>query len=680
MEPILKGYFNKFKDSLDIKTDDPNQAKQQLLEASAFERFINYTLFSIDDPDVFVGNSDLFDFVCIGGGHDTGIDGIGIKINDRLIQSTDDIMQIIESSKKINVEFVFIQAKMRNKFDTSEFNTFGLGVKHFFSEAILPENDRVKEFRELKEFIYSDDRVITKLDKNPSLLLYYVTTGITPTDDHFLGTKKIIEKELKESEYYFDNVDIQTIDGKQILRFCKELENNFSTQLNTNDIIPLTVSSNSKIKKAYTFTCDAIEFLKILKKDDDQTLRRSLFNDNVRDYLGNKGNVNHEIEETIKKEPEMFLLCNNGITIVCSDFEQVRDKLVKIENPQIVNGCQTSNSIFNLRNTEEIKRVQVIIRLICTEDFDVSNKVVKSTNKQNQVLDEAFETTKPFHQDLEAFFNLITGEHKLYYERRIKQYSSNPLIKKYQIVNLRIITQVFVSMFLNSPHEAAYRHEAKLLEKYCTGERKIYNEKHDLHPYYLCALTWYMFEKHFRINKIEKKYKTYKAHLYLLFRFSVGVYPPPLIKGKGLTSYCEKLQSILQEQNFDTHVKKVVKTFDNITKIWTQKGNSIHAIKDRKDFTDLLISIARDRFLASVKENKETQKETWHIGEVLSIRIKSNKWFGFIKQCNDEENVYFDDRNYAGEFKTLIPHTRVKYIVKQKNNGKLYAEKVVLLT
>jgi AIPR protein. len=89
------------------------------------------------------------------------------------------------------------------------------------------------------------------------------------------------------------------------------------------------------LKKAYAFTCNALEFLKILKKEDG-SLRRSLFNDNVRDYLGDNKTVNSEIENTITESPEMFLLCNNGITIVCTDFEQIRDKLVKIENPQIV--------------------------------------------------------------------------------------------------------------------------------------------------------------------------------------------------------------------------------------------------------------------------------------------------------------------------------------------------------
>jgi len=134
-------------------------------------------------------------------------------------------------------------------------------------------------------------------------------------------------------------------------------------------------------------------------------------------------------------------LCNNGITIVCSDFVQVRDKLVKIENPQIVNGCQTSNSLFNFRNNPNIEKLQLLVRLISTEDSSVTNKIVRGTNRQNQVLDEAFEATLPFHQDeLEPFFLAYENNVKIYYERRSKQYNNDPLIKKTHIVNLRILT------------------------------------------------------------------------------------------------------------------------------------------------------------------------------------------------------------------------------------------------
>ena len=55
MEPILKSHFVKFKRDFEIETrDDPQK------EASAFERFVNYILFSLDNPDVFTADSELW--------------------------------------------------------------------------------------------------------------------------------------------------------------------------------------------------------------------------------------------------------------------------------------------------------------------------------------------------------------------------------------------------------------------------------------------------------------------------------------------------------------------------------------------------------------------------------------------------------------------------------------------
>jgi hypothetical protein len=89
MEPILKAHFNKFKQGFEINTHSANPEEVKKLESSAFEKFVNYLIFSLDYPDIFTGNIDLLDFVSVGGGHDTGIDGIGIKVNERLVRNTE---------------------------------------------------------------------------------------------------------------------------------------------------------------------------------------------------------------------------------------------------------------------------------------------------------------------------------------------------------------------------------------------------------------------------------------------------------------------------------------------------------------------------------------------------------------------------------------------------------------
>lgn len=671
MDPILKHHFNSFKTSFEINCEGKTPEETKLKESKAFEKFVNYVLFSLDFPEVFTADVDLLDYVCVGGGNDTGIDGIGIKINDRIVRSIENVKDIADASRKIIVEFVFIQSKMRQGFDIGEFSKFSLGIKSFFSEGYLPENVHIREIREIKDYIYSDPKVISKLENTPRLDIFYVTTGTEASEDaNFIGAQKSLSNDLKRGNVYFDNINIKHIGGKQLVKFCRELENKFEVLLDIIDIFPLIVQLKEDIKKAYTFTCKASEFMKILTKEDGQ-LRRSLFNDNVRDYLGNKGAVNSEIEQTIVENPELFLLCNNGITIVCSNFEQVRDKLVNIENPQIVNGCQTSNSIFNLKDHPNINKVQVLIRIISTDSLGISNKIVRGTNKQNQVLDEAFEATLPFHQEiLEPYFLSTDNPVKIYYERRAKQYNEDPLIKKSQIVNLRILTQTFVAMYLNSPHEA-HRHEAKLLEEFAgyDDKRRIFSETHDPYLYYVCALTWYMYEKYFRDGLIDEKYKAYKSHLYMIFRYSAGQLPNTFNQSKTVHNHCDKLAQMLTEPQFGIHLKKSLSIFEQAQKLWQERGKSSFGIKDNKEFTDLLIEILRS--IGPEITSTVDDEPAWFKGIITNIIWRNGIWFGFIKRGPYSENIYFDSRGFKGDTNRLVPLTPVKYKIGSNYQGEM---------
>jgi cold shock CspA family protein len=675
MDPILRSHFVRFKNDFEIDT-----AEEPRKEAAAFERFANYVLLSVDYPDAFAADTELLEVVSVGGADDTFIDGIGIAVNDRLVRSIDEINEIVESNRKLSVDFVFIQSKMRSTFEMAELSNFGTGVRLFFSPSSLPQNSKVTDFRELKEYVYSNEKVISKLSSNPSLRLYFVGTGNEPENEHFSAIRSVITNDLaKQTQCYFDRVELTVVDGRKLTKFCRELANSFEVQINIRDIFPLSVDSSADVKKAYAFTCGAPEFLKVLRKEDG-SLRRSLFNDNVRDYLGNSGAINREIEDTIVNTPEMFLLCNNGVTVVCAEFDQIRDKLVKIENPQIVNGCQTSNTIFSLRAHANIDKIQLLVRVICTENRAVSTRIVRGTNRQNQVLEEAFEATLPFHQEvLEPYFAASTGPVKLYYERRARQYNNDPLVKRTHVVNLRILTQAFVGMFLDAPHES-HRHEAKLLEKYAgeTGTRKIFREDHSPAPYFACGIAWYMFEKYLRDEVIDKKYRTYKAHLLLVLRYAVGMPLPRLTKSRALDSFCEKLLALLEEPRFGERIRDVFKVFDKALAAWIAQGGSRFGIKDNEKFTELLIDQTRQTFFAPESQPiREDNKEVSE-GRVLRIVRRNGLWFGFINRGAELENVYIDSRGYRGDPEDLIPERQVRFEIGKGDRG-LFARNVVLV-
>lgn len=90
---------------------------------------------------------------------------------------------------------------------------------------------------------------------------------------------------------------------------------------------------------------DLYDFLKSYKNatgDLDQ-----LYEKNVRKYLGGGRIVNKGISQTLKTNPEKFGLFNNGITIVAEDVELI-DNLYSIIEPYVVNGCQTTKTIWQV--------------------------------------------------------------------------------------------------------------------------------------------------------------------------------------------------------------------------------------------------------------------------------------------------------------------------------------------
>jgi len=73
MDRILEGYLKDFIKEQNIELDAPE----------AFELFVNHTILSRIHTDPF----DVED-TSVGGGNDTGLDGVAILVNDHIVTST----------------------------------------------------------------------------------------------------------------------------------------------------------------------------------------------------------------------------------------------------------------------------------------------------------------------------------------------------------------------------------------------------------------------------------------------------------------------------------------------------------------------------------------------------------------------------------------------------------------
>lgn len=118
-----------------------------------------------------------------------------------------------------------------------------------------------------------------------------------------------------------------------------------------------------------------------------------LFARNIRGYMGETP-VNQGMIETLETEPEKFFFYNNGITIVCDAAErkgaQGRDYL-RVENPQVINGQQTTRTLAS--HSKLAEKASVLVKVIVVPrdvrngaGFDeLVSAIVAGTNWQNAI-------------------------------------------------------------------------------------------------------------------------------------------------------------------------------------------------------------------------------------------------------------------------------------------------------
>ena len=132
-----------------------------------------------------------------------------------------------------------------------------------------------------------------------------------------------------------------------------------------------------------------------------------LFDKNIREYLG-RNTVNKKIIETLmnKNDRVNFFYYNNGITIICENVDRSDTGKTKLTltKPQVVNGCQTLNTIYevlkdyeNSKSKEKVeefdkfKKVFVMTKILVSNDKTKKEKpnfykdIVKYTNSQTAV-------------------------------------------------------------------------------------------------------------------------------------------------------------------------------------------------------------------------------------------------------------------------------------------------------
>ena len=165
-----------------------------------------------------------------------------------------------------------------------------------------------------------------------------------------------------------------------------------------------------------------------------------LLEQNVRPFLQARNKVNKGIRTTIISEPNNFFAYNNGITATAQEVETIENRtglqIMRIKDLQIVNGGQTTASLFHTRRKDKASLERIFVQMkLSVIDPEESEKMVprisEYANTQNRVNAADFYSNHPFHIRMEEFSRRMWAparhgelrETKWFYERARGQYA-----------------------------------------------------------------------------------------------------------------------------------------------------------------------------------------------------------------------------------------------------------------
>lgn len=528
MDRITKKLLQDFLEAQEMESNN---------EADDFELFCNYSVLANEYNKTFDVKS-----ITVGAGSDTGLDGIAIIVNGHLVEDTDEINSLLEANGYLEITYLFIQSKTSSSFDTKEMHVFYYGVNDFFSEnPKLARNEDIKKFSELSDYLLEK---ASDFKHNPICKTFYITTGVIHEDQNISA---VVESSIKELESYnlFERVEAKIIGANELGKLYRKTKNPITSKFTfTNKV---TLSDIKGIDQSFYGVLPFSEFKKLLIDENGNI--QSIFDDNVRDFQGMGNIVNSNINETLNSNlPDLFGVLNNGITIV-ADSVKVSANSLTITDYQIVNGCQTSNVLYENRNNLSINEVNIPLRLIVTTDEDIKSKITVSTNNQTAIKKEQLAAMSDFQKNLQQYYSSVEGEGKLFYERRAKEYNSDRNVIKRKVITIANQIKSFSSMFNKNPHMVT-TYLGSLVKNMGNSGSNLFEADHQFSPYYMAGLAFYRLDSLFNSGFIDKKYKKVRFYVLMLIPLiATKENFPPLNSQKKCERYCSPIINKLNNEN-----------------------------------------------------------------------------------------------------------------------------------
>jgi hypothetical protein len=502
MHPIVQGHLRAFVSERGLEQEKESRQFEAFSVHCVSQR---YGLESVDLEELLTADGT------------EALDGFLLLFDGELLVSPAELEARLGKSKRKDheIRFIVVQSKTSDGYNAADLSHVG-NFSHTLFAQEKPDglDERLKELLECRDLV---TKHIGKLrDGKPHLDIYFCTTG------KFGGEaplKNAIEASISllEGTGLFKSITYRPLDRDALVELWAESRKRFEARLEECRLQPFKAIPG--VAESYVAIVPAKSLVDGLLRDPVSTqIRRSVFDQNVRAFLGTKNETNAQIRASLKSpaRSDRFALLNNGVTIVSRDIKVQGDSVV-LDSPQIVNGCQTCSVIFD-ESAMLSNQVYVVCKLIETSNMEILTEVIEATNSQTAIDKNQLLAAAPSVQRIARYFDSLPdggdAQPKLYFERRTDQYADEDSSRR-RVFDISRLARAYAAMFLDQPHNAA-RYPTQMIQQFGS---KIFSEDADPLLFYIAALALYRLELALGNKYIDRKLQSAKWHLLMLMKY-----------------------------------------------------------------------------------------------------------------------------------------------------------------
>jgi AIPR protein len=539
----------------------------------------------------------------VDGKDDGGIDGFFIFLNNEILNEDLDSGSI---KKNPLIEVYLIQAKTSSSFAEKPIETLMATIEDIFDlDKTIPDikdfyNAPVIEKVELFRKTYIDLAI-----KHIQVKITYVYASQGDTQNIHIKVNNKADNLCSKTKKFFTGCEVkfEFLGARELLNSARQ-EKSYSLKLKFLENYISTDEDNyvvlTRLDEYYNFVTD------------NGSLRKYLFESNVRDYQGNV-EVNIDIKNTLaSKDTDIdFWWLNNGITILASKAT-IAGKTITLDDVQIVNGLQTTNSIYEYMNSlakVDDKRA-ILVKIIVANKLEARDRIIKATNFQTPVPAASLRATEPIQRDIEDYFL-----HKDWFYDRRKNYYKNIGKTSERIISIPYLAQAVTSIVHREPHIARARPTSII--KGDTNYSKVFNSSISMEVYLFCAKLMKNIELYIRTTDFPALTPNNISSLLRPGTIRILIFHVAMlftIKLLNKFKYTEKDVLLILPIEFEDHhdlLRSVILEITELTNSYLQTPPplSINTVAKRSDFTTFIIENVLIKLNKSVLRQSQLEEE-----------------------------------------------------------------------